>query len=110
MSEPGSWGAVIERHGLSNEQSGQFCVDADDPIASLSEWAASDERGQRPTAKVNVVLSTSHEDYARIKASVSVTIPCPATEPCIDLAGEIGFTKAQEILNNIADVEGLPRV
>lgn len=94
------WARTLIRRGFLKEEVGND----PDPFQFLGEAANSSPSG---IAELEFNLRTS-TDYGQISCSVSLRIRCPQNEPCIDLAGEIGYRKALELVNAGASQAGTP--
>jgi hypothetical protein len=95
------WNRLLKRYGYQVDETGVEW----DPFTILATQA----QGGGGGAKVSYTTGTSKE-YGEIKCSVTVTVACPQTEAGINMAGEIAFRKAVELMNDGASHLGLPPV
>ena len=102
---PATWKRVIDNNGFQQVSSG---MNTEDPFDLLSKRAGMSEGAGQPTSGVTVFLSNSSEDYNRVKVSITIHIPCACNEADISLAGEVGFIKAHQMINEASAALSLP--
>lgn len=97
------WTVVMERYGLKTESVGT------EPFSPLSSYTAAVRSRGEAVTRITVSTGTSH-DYGALKVNVSVSLECPQTEACINLAAESAFWKAVELANDCASHLGAPQI
>ena len=89
------WATTMNRHGWSTTTFGN------EPFTPLSNLVAHDRAAGKPVARVSMTVGAA-EEYGAIKASCTITLECPQVESAINLAGEVAFQKAKELVNAAA--------
>jgi hypothetical protein len=99
-----TWQQTIEQNGFTQIAQGML---TEDPFDLLAKRAAQGESVGQPSARVNLLLNNAG-DYGAPKVSVTLTIPVLCTEADISLAGEVGFIKAHQMVNEASAAISLP--
>jgi hypothetical protein len=99
-----TWQRTIDQNGFTQVAQGLL---TEDPFDMLAKRAAQGESGGQPSARVNLLLNNAG-DYGAPKVSVTLTIPVLCAEADISLAGEVGFIKAHQMVNEASAAIGLP--
>jgi hypothetical protein len=98
-----NWQGTLEKYGWRTEQVGA------EPFHPLALQAQQARAAGASVARISATLGTA-ENFGSVKASFTVTIECPQTEPAIDLAGEAAFLKAIQLVNDGADFLGITKL
>jgi hypothetical protein len=101
---PAVWVQTIERNGFQQISEGLM---SGDPFDILSKRAAQAEQAGVPCARASVMVTNASEDYSRVKVSITISVPCACGEGDISLAGEAGFIKAHQMVNEASAALGL---
>lgn len=100
MISQAAWEQVIDRNGFRQVTQG---TETKDPFSLLAQRAAA-----APSSAGKVTMSVGNAaDYSQVKVSVTLTIPVSMNEYDISLAGEAGFMKAREMVNEASAALGL---
>jgi hypothetical protein len=102
---PATWEQVITNNEFHEVAKG---LSSGDPFDILAKRAAMSENSGQPHSQVTVSLTNSSEDYSRVKVFISISIPCACNEADISLAGEAGFIKAHQMVNEASAALRLP--
>jgi hypothetical protein len=97
-----NWQSVIEKLGQIQLHEG---VERD-PFMHLAYLSGIE---QVRSARVSMTVARAIE-YGEIKCSATISIDCPQKEAYIDLASEVAFKKALELVNDGMTQFGLPRI
>lgn len=95
-----TWTRLLKRYGFQVEEAGVSY----DPFLVLATLAKSD-----PSAKVSITLGSSRE-YGEVKCAVTITLTCPQNETNLNMAAEVAFRKALELVNDGASQLGIPQL
>lgn len=87
------WATTMERHGWVTAQYG------DEPFTPFSSMVSQCKASGTPTARVAMTVGAS-EEYGAVKVSCTVSLECPQSESAINLAGDVAFQKARELVND----------
>lgn len=94
------WRKILERHGLSQQELAEGWDN--DPFAMLAHCA------DQAHSTISFSAKSSHPDYGIVSCQIHVTVQCPQDERSINLAAELCFRKAIELLNPAAMSIGAP--
>lgn len=92
------WSTSMSNHGFTHHGS--------EPFKPLEELVMHNRAQGMPIARVSLTVGAS-EDYGAVKVSATVSLECPQQESCINLAGEVAFKKARELVNDMASHVGV---
>ena len=94
------WRRVLERHGVTQQE----MMDGfdEDPFAMLAH------RCDPVHSTISFSAKTAHPDYSIVSCQIHVTVQCPQDERMMNLAAELCFRKAIELLNPAAMSIGAP--
>ncbi len=92
------WTRTLQRHGVTSAQEG-IEIDPFSMCAMLAD--------EKRRAEIEYNLGTATE-YGQARCGVVVRIVCPQSESAINLAAEIAFRKALELVNDGASHIGTP--
>lgn len=102
--DPATWQRTIDQNGFTQVAQGLM---TGDPFELLAKRAMQGEQSGIPSARVSISLNNAG-DYGSPKASVTLTIPVLCTEADVSLAGEAGFVKVHQMVNEASASIGLP--
>jgi len=92
------------------EQQGSV-VEHDEGIQQDPFWRIRVQDPSRPDSEARVSMALGRSlQYGELKCSASVSIGCPQQEAHINLAGELAFTKALELVNDGMARFGVDRI
>jgi len=97
-----NWQVIIERMQQVEKQLEGSDMD---PFLQLAVKA----RTKGVPAKISMTVGRAVQ-YGEIKCSATVSIDCPQQEGFIDLAAEVAYTKALELVNDGMESMGIPRI
>lgn len=84
-----NWTRVLKGQGWQLQDSGV----EPDPFALLGQLADQNHNG--PNARISYGLKSGYGDVL-----VNISLECPQNEACINLAAEVAFRKAHELVND----------
>lgn len=95
-----NWQGTLEKYGWKTEEVGA------EPFHPLALQAQQARASGQSVARVSVTAGTS-ENYGERKVSFTVSLDCVQQEAAINMAGEVAFFKALELVNDAAGVLGI---
>lgn len=93
------WSRLLKRYGYQVDDNGAEL----DPFLTLNAQAS---LGGTKPASVTYSVGISRE-YGEVKCQASVTLVCPQHESAINMAGELAYRKAVELVNDGASSLGM---
>jgi hypothetical protein len=95
-----NWQGTLEKYGWKVEEVGA------EPFHPLALQAQQARASGQSVARVSVTAGTA-ESYGERKVSFTVSLDCVQQEAAINMAGEVAFFKALELVNDAAGVLGI---
>lgn len=93
-----NWEQIVQDHAKAISNAG-LEYDAFSLLARVDDPTQPASMRNGRSAKVTYTVSRSL-GYGELKCSATVTIECPQTEGYINMAGELAFEKAKELVND----------